>query len=62
MAAHSSALAWEIPWTEELGGLIHIKVNIKKNYPEFGVTAKRLFCALSKSSGSVVDQVHLQVI
>ena len=20
-AAHSSALAWEIPWTEELGGL-----------------------------------------
>ena len=20
MAAHSSALAWEIPWTEELGG------------------------------------------
>ena len=21
MAAHSSILAWEIPWTEELGGL-----------------------------------------
>ena len=21
MAAHSSVLAWEIPWTEELGGL-----------------------------------------
>ena len=21
MAAHSSSLAWKIPWTEELGGL-----------------------------------------
>ena len=23
MAAHSSILAWEIPWTEETGGLFH---------------------------------------
>ena len=23
MAAHSSILAWEIPWTEESGGLVH---------------------------------------
>ena len=22
MATHSSVLAWEIPWTEELGGLL----------------------------------------
>ena len=22
MATHSSILAWEIPWTEELGGLL----------------------------------------
>ena len=24
MATHSSSLAWEIPWTEEPGGLQHI--------------------------------------
>ena len=23
MATHSSILAWEIPWTEEPGGLVH---------------------------------------
>ena len=23
MAAHSSVLAWRIPWTEEPGGLVH---------------------------------------
>ena len=23
MAIHSSILAWEIPWTEEPGGLVH---------------------------------------
>ena len=23
MAAHSSILAWRIPWTEEPGGLVH---------------------------------------
>ena len=23
MAAHSSILAWRIPWTEETGGLVH---------------------------------------
>ena len=22
MATHSSVLAWEVPWTEELGGLL----------------------------------------
>ena len=26
MAAHSSILAWEIPWTEELGGLQSIRL------------------------------------
>ena len=25
MAAHPSILAWEIPWTEEYGGLLHCK-------------------------------------
>ena len=24
MAAHSSILAWKIPWTEESGGLVYI--------------------------------------
>ena len=24
MATHSSILAWEIPWTEEPGGLVHM--------------------------------------
>ena len=23
MATHSSILSWEIPWTEESGGLVH---------------------------------------
>ena len=23
MVTHSSILAWEIPWTEEAGGLVH---------------------------------------
>ena len=27
MAIHSSILAWEIPWTEEPGGLQHLKYN-----------------------------------
>ena len=26
MATHSSILAWEIPWTEELGGLQSMKL------------------------------------
>ena len=29
MAAHSSILVWEIPWTEELGGL-HIVHGVTK--------------------------------
>ena len=30
MATHSSILAWEIPWTEELGSLQ--SVGLKKNW------------------------------
>ena len=31
MATHSSILAWEIPWTEETGGL-YIAVSNKMNW------------------------------
>ena len=30
MATHSSILAWEIPWTEESGGLQSMGLNITK--------------------------------
>ena len=32
MAAHSSILAWEIPWTEKSGGLVH-EVTKELNMP-----------------------------
>ena len=32
MAIHSSILAWEIPWTEETGGLVHEVTELEMTY------------------------------
>ena len=50
MATHSSILAWEIPWTEEPGGLQstgsqkvgHQNLGLKEVWERLGVTQKRL--------------------
>ena len=33
MATHSSILAWEIPWTEEPGGLQYVGVTEESDTP-----------------------------
>ena len=32
MAIHFSILAWEIPWTEETGGLVHEVTELEMTY------------------------------
>ena len=32
MATHSSVLSWEIPWTEEPGGLQSMGTSVEKTY------------------------------
>ena len=42
MATHSSILAWEIPWTEEPGGIVHGVTKSRTRLEHAHVTARHL--------------------
>ena len=47
MATHSSILAWQIPWTEEPGGLqptVHSLIKQTKNPPLIRGTEEKIIC------------------
>ena len=51
MATHSSILAWEIPWTEEPGGLQSTGSQSQKQLKRLSIQLKRL-CTQSFTSKS----------
>ena len=45
MAAHSSILAWEIPWTEESSGLTH-SLRVRKGLDKLACMRLNINCTL----------------
>ena len=48
MATHSSTLAWEIPWTEELGGLL--SMGLQKSQTQLSNMLLLFSCSVVSSS------------
>ena len=49
MAPHSSILAWEIPWTEEPGGLQSMGVEKSRENPRDGGAWWAAVCGVTQS-------------
>ena len=55
MATHSSILVWEIPWTDEPGGLIH---GVEKGWTQLRISTHMLVITIVVSSLVYVFPVH----
>ena len=63
MATHSGLLPWEIPWTEELGGLYStwgpkesdLTERLNNNIPEFTGNIPHMWILVSQKAASCTD-------
>ena len=59
MVTHSSILAWEIPWTEEPGGLVHVVARVGHN---LATTLQQNVFESQAFKEWKVDRVHLTAV